>query len=218
VPATGHLDDSYAIEHFYSDVAQSELFLGCKLGQLSIEMPASGMATLAMQFMGRSRTNDTSEYFTTPTAETDSGLLAAVNGLLYVGGTQVAVLTGLSFTVNRNLTAEPAAGTNLYPGIVQGRYLVEGQFTAFFEDATFRDLFDNESEVSIVAALTESEAAAADFVTVVLPRVKVGGAAKDDGEKQLIQTLPFTALLNTAGGASVNSLRTTISIQDSLAT
>jgi hypothetical protein len=51
----------------------------------------------------------------------------------------------------------------------------------------------------------------------VLPRVKVGGADVDDGDKSLVRTLPFTALYNDAGGAGSSSEQTTISVQDSQA-
>jgi hypothetical protein len=53
-----------------------------------------------------------------------------------------------------------------------------------------------------------------------MPRVKVGGAGKDDGEKGIVQTMPFTALFDTGAGAdkgatATDSLATTLSIQDS---
>jgi hypothetical protein len=50
-------------------------------------------------------------------------------------------------------------------------------------------------QVSIVAAFTTNNNANADFMSFVMPRVKVGGASKDDGEKGLIMTMPYTALL-----------------------
>ena len=64
---------------------------------------------------------------------------------------------------------------------------------------------------------TTANTATADFIAINMSRVKVGGASKDDGEKEIIQTLPFTALLDTAGGTATteDTLKTTISIQDS---
>jgi hypothetical protein len=127
----------------------------------------------------------------------------------------VALITGMDFNVAANLSSEPVVGSNVKPEIFSGKSVVTGNMTVFFEDATFRDYFINETEVSINVAFTTSNAANADFLAISLPRVKVGGASKDDGEKGLIQTMPFTALFNTAGGAAVNTEATTISIQDS---
>jgi hypothetical protein len=65
--------------------------------------------------------------------------------------------------------------------------------------------------------LGTSPAAAAEFMAFSLPRVKFGGADKDDGDKSIVQTLPFTALENVAGGAGTSSEATTFWVQDSLA-
>jgi hypothetical protein len=47
------------------------------------------------------------------------------------------------------------------------------------------------------------------------PRAKMGGATKDDGEKGLVLTMPFTALEQDAGGTGQTAFDTTIMIQDS---
>lgn len=216
VPNSGHTDESFAIEHFYSDIAQSELFTGCKVNTCEIQLPATGLSTINMQFMGKDVTTGTSAYYTSPTAETSSGVFAAVNGYLYVGGVQVGLVTGLNFTLNGNMTAEAVVGSNVRPDIFEGRVTANGQFTAFFQDATFRDYFLNESEISLLAVLTTGNTAAADFMVFNFPRIKLGNAAKDDGEKGLVQTIPFQALKNVSGGALLANLDTTFSVQDSL--
>jgi len=216
-PTSGHTDVSFAFEHYFADITQSELFLGCKVNRLALELPPSGIATLSLDLMGKDVTAAGSAYFTTPTAETTTGVMAAVNGIVSVQGAAVAVLTGLTINVNGNMTAEPVVGANTYPDIFEGRVLVDGQFTAFFEDATYANYFRNETEVAIHAAFSDSNDADAEFVALSLPRIKVGGAGKDDGEKGLIQTLPFQALLNTAGGAATATEATTLAVQDSQA-
>lgn len=217
IPTTGHVDRSYSIEHWYADIAQSEVFSGCKVSQIDVQMPATGMATCAVAFMGKDVTPTASEYFTTPTAQTSTGALAAVNGALFVAGTKVANVTGLNFTINNNMTQEAVVGSNYSPDIFEGRVTVSGQLTAFFEDATLRNLFVNETTASLMVTLTTAGDNNADFVAVAMTKVKVGGASKDDGEKGIIQTLPFTALLDTSGGTGAATQATTISIQDSAA-
>lgn len=82
-----------------------------------------------------------------------------------------------------------------------------------------RDLFINETEAALTAVFTTANTATADFIAITMSRIKTGGASKDDGEKGIIQTIPFTALLDTAGGTAttLTTLKTTISIQDSTA-
>jgi len=220
VPSTGHLDESFSIEHYHGDLSPvlSELFTGCKLTQMDFGLPPTGMATLGMQFMGRDLVRGTAEYYTTPTAETNTGLLAAVNGALYVQGQAIALITGLNISIAANMSATPVVGSNTYPGIQEGRVVVSGEMSAYFQDATLRDYFVDETEVSLVCALTASGSATADCMSIVMPRIKVGGASKDDGEGGIIQRLPFQALRNTNGGTGISSLDTTISIQDSTVT
>lgn len=217
IPTTGHTDTSFSIEHWYSDVAQSELFTGCKIAQASIDLPPTGMATIGFDVRGKDITTATAQYYTTPTASTTSGTLAAVNGVLRVAGATVAVVTGMQITINANFTGDPVVGSNTIPNQFPGRVLVSGQLTAYFEDATFRNAFVNETEIEIIAAFTTDNTATSEFMTFVIHRAKAGGAGKDDGEKGIIQTIPFQALLNTAGGAGIKSQQTTLSVQDSLA-
>ena len=214
VPTSSHTDPSFSIEHWFSDVAQSEVFSGCKINTVSVQLPPTGIATAEFGIMGKDVTTSSSQYFTTPTAATTSGVVAAVNGAVIVNGARVANITGLNFTVNGGMTAEPVVGANSYPDIFEGRVTVSGQVTAFFEDNTYFDIFDDETEVAIACAFTTSNAKDADFVAFVFPRVKFGSADKDDGEKGIVQTLSFTALYN---GSGTTSDVTTFAIQDSLA-
>jgi len=175
------------------------------------------MVTFDADVMGQNVTTAASQYFTSPTAATTTGCLAAVNGVLRVGGSTVATLTGLSVDINSNYSGDPVVGSNTVPFLFPGRVLVSGQATAYFDSVTLRDAFLNETELDLIAAFTTGSAKDSDFLTVVLPRIKLGGAAKSDGEGGLIQTIPFQALLNTAGGTGIATEATTIAIQDSAA-
>lgn len=213
-PETAQTDDSFSIEHFHSDVTQSELFTGCKVNSVAVALPPTGMATIGIDFMGKDLTTATSAYFTTPTATTNTGILASVNGLAYALGSRQTLLTGLTINVAGNMSAEPVVGSNTYPDIFEGRVVVTGELTAFFETGALRDAFLNETEVALMFVFTTSSAKNPDFISFTMPRVKLGSATKDDGDKGLVQTLSYQALFNSAGtGAS----KTTLLIQDSAA-
>lgn len=217
IPTSGHTDKSFSIEHYYSDLVQSEVFSGCKPTSIAIGLPPTGLATIDIGFMGKDVTTASAQYFTNPTAQTTTGLLAAVNGELRVAGQSVATLTGLTLNIASNYSGDPVVGSNTVPFMFAGRVIVTGQATAYFDSVTLRDAFFNETEVEIIGAFTANNDANAPFMSFVLPRVKIGGASKNDGEGGLVQTLPFQALLNTAGGSGTTSEQTTIVIQDSAA-
>lgn len=227
IPGTGHTDKSFAIEHWFSDIAQSELFLGCKPTQCQIGLPPTGIATCNWTIAGQDFADTTakrvsgvaltSQYFTSPTVATTTSPLAAVNGLVRVGGSTLAIVTNADMTIAATFTGDPVVGSNVIPTQFPGRVLVNGNLSMYFPDATARDAFVNESELQIDLAFTSDNTGVADFITFSLPRCKYSGASKDDGEKGLVQTLPFSALYNFNGGTGVQTQQTTLQICDSQA-
>lgn len=215
-PASGHTREYYTIEHFFADVGQSELFKDCVFTGATISLPATGLATVEFPIMGLDMTTGVAEYFTAPGASPAGPVVAAVNGVLIVGGVVVANITGLTITVNGNYSVPGGVvGANVDPDIFPGPIDVSGSLTVLFVNGTLRDQFLNETEGNIVAVLTGDNTATAPFIAFNMPRTKLGGATKDDGNGGLSQTMPFTALENMAGGATATSLQTTLSIQDS---
>lgn len=214
-PQSGLVDESYTIEHWHSDISQSERFVGCKVANAQISLPATGLATVSFGFLGKDMQTGNSAYFTSPTANGDFGLTAAVNGAISINGANVANVTGLSISIDGGLQAAAAVGSNTTPGIFPGIIRVTGQAGVFFEDATVRDLFVNETIAQLSVMLTVGNAANADFISLFMGRVKFGGADKDDGTAGIVQTMPFQALLDTSGGSNQATDLTTLVIQDS---
>ena len=218
VPETAQTQDYYTVEHWFSDVAQSEVYSDIVQTNAQVKIPANGMATIDFPLVGLNVSTGTSQVLTSPTAITTGGVTAGVNGLLLVAGSPVAIVTSIDFDVNGNVAvADAVVGSLTRPDVFQGVVGATGTFSAYFTDATFRDYFINETEVSIIVALTTDSTATADFVSFTMSRVKIGGADVTDGASGLTRTFPFTALKNTAGGAAVANLATTIMVQDSLA-
>jgi hypothetical protein len=225
-PQSSHTDKSFALEHWYSDLSQSELFLGCKVAAINLSLPPTGLATIEIDVAGKDFADTTakrgavalgSQYFTSPTAATTTGLLAAVNGKVLVGGSVVANVTGMQMAIQVASTGDPVVGSNLVPFQFAGRVLVSGQMSVYFDSVTMRDAFVNETEQAVIVALTSDNTDTSDFVTFVMPRCKFGGAQKNDGEVGLVQTVPFQALLNSAGGTGIKTEKTTLLVQDSAA-
>jgi hypothetical protein len=217
VPQTGHTDKSFSLEHWYPDVPASEVFTGCKPSKISFGLPATGMATCSIDFSGKDAEGTSVQYFTSPTALTTTGIMAAVNGVVRVAGATVANITGLTIDMNAAQSGEPAVGANTVANQAAGTVVVAGQFTAVFDSIALRDAFYGETEISLLAVFTADNSAAADFIGFNIPRIKLSDASKDDGAKSIVQTIPFQALLNISGGAALASDLTTISIQDSAA-
>lgn len=216
VPTTGHTDQSFTVEEWYSDIAQSEVYTGMKVGSMAVQLPATGLTTVDFSFQGKDLgIKGTSQYFTSPTASNTNGIFAAVNGAMVVNGTPVALITSADFTVERALENATAVGSNSIAEVFTGRIRVSGNLSVYFQDAVTRGYFDNETPVSIIMALAADSTATSNFISFTIPKVKLGSFTKDDGELGLVASTSFTGLLNdvTSGGLPA----TTISIQDSAA-
>ena len=214
VPTTGHTDQSYTIEEWYGDITQSEVFTGMKVNSVAVQLPATGLTTVDVGFVGKDMAQSgTTQYFSSPTAQGTNGIFAAVNGVMLIDGAPVALVTSADFTIERATENATTVGSNSVADIFSGRIRVSGNLSVYFQDAAFRTYFDSEVPVSLVLVLTSNSNKNSDFVTFTLPKVKLGSFTKDDGELGIVAATSFQALLNevTTGGLP----STTIAIQDS---
>jgi hypothetical protein len=217
VPLTGHINNYYTIEEWYADITKSELFTDVQFNKFEISLPATGNATVSIDAIGLDRTLGAAQVLTTPTAETTTSVLSGVKGAVYLNGSIIDNATSAKITINSNRKAGDAVlGSNVSNDIVSGRVAVSGEFVAQFEDSVIQALYAAETPVSLVLVVTESDEPTAAFVAFSLGRIKLTGDTPDDGEsKQLTRTYPFTAELNSAGGAALAFDETIISVQDS---
>ncbi len=216
VPSTSFVSRKFGFEVNSTDIDMSQLYTECRVGGFTVNLPATGMGTIEVPVMGRDMevyTGGSAPFFTSPSAATTTGCIAAVNGLLRVGGSTVGVVTGLNVNLNLNPSSDAVVGQNFVPEIFLGRANVTGQMTAFLEDATLLNDFKNETEISVLAYLTTSSAVASPAMTIYLPRVKLGDAdVATSGEGGQGITLPFQAL--KADGLTAGDDATTIRIVD----
>lgn len=216
VPQTGHTNIYYTIEEWMPDIPRSIRSQDVQVGQAQVEFPGSGNITSSFSLVGLDQSANASVYFTAPTAESTTDVLASASGILLVGGTAVAVITTASVTINGN--AQPAnavVGSNLRPDIFRGKVVVSGSFSAYFDGGTISDAFLNETETSIVLVNTDGTEANADFVTFSLQRVKINSEQRDDGQTGIVGQYQFEALEYVAGGSGTAYDASTIVMQDS---
>ena len=212
-PLTGHTDQSFTVEERYVDIAQYERFVGCKVNNMSVSIPANGLATVNFGMVGKDmdRAQGTA-YFTSPTAQSNTGIFSGANGALLVNGVAVALVTSADFAIDRATENAAVVGSNSLADIFTGRITATGNLSLYFENGNTRDLFNNETEFTLVFALTSGNTATADVMTFTFPRVKLNGFDKQDGENGIIVSSPFQAFENavTTGGLYT----TTVMIQD----
>lgn len=216
VPLTSHTNDYFTVEEWYSDLTRSEKFSDVKVAQADISLPATGNATASFDFKGLGRTLSGSQVLTSPTAETTTPIMTAVNGAAYVNGTVVGNCTGAQLTISGSMNdGDAVLGSNSAIDISRGKVRVSGQFTGLFDSTTIQAFYDAETPISLILVMTDQDTATSAFITFTMGRIKITGDAPDDGEKTIVRTYPFTAELNSAGGTSLAWDQTILTIQDS---
>lgn len=198
VPKTNHTDSSFTFEEWYSDIGQSEVHTGVKVGSWSVTVPASGLVTTSFGLQGKGLAQTgTTQYFTNPAPLTTTGVVASVNGAILINGSATnACITDFSINLERGLEASQCIGSISAETIFTGSVRVTGSMTVYFEDAWLKTQFEQENVISLVLALATGSAKDADVITFVLPKVKLSSASNADAEMAVMTSLDFTALLN----------------------
>lgn len=219
IPETGHTNIYNTVEEWRPDVSISQVSTDVKVGQASVKLPGSGNAEIDFTLIGLDQLPDSaSAYFPSPAAESTSDVLSTATGVLVLNGTENVVVTNIDFTIDAQASAlDGVVGSNVRPDVQTKKVLVKGSFSAYLDSSAIHTLFRNETETTLISALTSGRTAAAEFVCFSMPRIKIQGSAPDDGEKASVRTYQFTALYQFSGGTGATSDRTTLTVQDSLA-
>lgn len=203
VPLTGHTDQSYTVEQFFADLNQSEVYTGLKPASIALSLPSTGLVTASLQFMGKDLAQTgTSQYFSSPAPVSTEGIFASVSGAVVVNGQPVALITSMDLNISRNQEAANVVGSNFAADIFVGRITATGSLSVYFQDAVFRDYFDDEAKISIIVALTTGEEKDAEAMSFTMGKVKINSGSKTDAELGLTQSMDFESLQNdvTSGG------------------
>jgi hypothetical protein len=209
-------NESFTIEQYFDSISVSRVATGVKVGGASVSIQPNAMATVDFALMGKDMATSASPYFTTPAAGSVTSVLAGNNGTIYSGGVKIATVTSLTVEITGNMESGTVVGNLLPDGtrpaadIFLGRITGTGELSAYFENDTFFTKFRDEQDLSLVFRLNGDGDQA--FI-LKFPRIKLGGASVDDKEVGgLIQTIPFTALLND--GLTNTIEQSTVVIQD----
>lgn len=217
-PTTGHTNDYYTFEEWYSDLTLSRLYTDVQVGSVEVSIPATGNATVKLGFMGLGRVKGTTQVLTTPTAETTTSIITASNGCVLLAGSKIVTGTSATIKIENGLAmGEAVIGSRVITDLVKGTIKSSGTVAALYDTETASDFFVNETAISIIVALFVDNTPTSDFVAFVVPRCKLFSDDNDDGKKQIIGTYNFTGEINSAGGAALANDQTVIGIQDSAA-
>lgn len=206
--AGGVIPAGMLIEHNHKNLATGnfDLFNGCKINNLNIELPQEGYVTASVDVIGAKETNSNTSFDGTLT-DLGHNPFSGFDATIKEGGASIATVSNISIAIAANLDGSQYTidgGGGARTGIPLGMYAVTGSFDALFEDRTLLNKAINGTESSLNIVLSHG---AADSVTFDIPElvyerkgVEVSGAA---GVKQ---SLSFTAFYaNHADAAAIKA-------------
>jgi hypothetical protein len=211
VPSTGHTTTSFTVEEWNPDVPRSNRFLGVRANSMGIELPPNARATLSFGMLGRDREASATRHFSSASTPAAAVMQTGHNGLLVVDGAVSGIVTGLSLNVTNSMEVGAAVGSNLTPDVFYGSLRASGQLSAYFDSTALDDVFDAESEISLIVRTSDDSAVGGNFMQLCLPRIKLAGGSFSTNNQSRVQSFDFTALLHP--GTNGNEA-TTLLLQD----
>lgn len=196
---------SFTFEEHELDIDGSEVFKGCRIGSMQLQMQPNGMATLTFGIVGQDMevmTGAEAPYFTNAVESTTIGL-TAVEALIRLGSTSVLDVTGINLTVNLNAAGQPVVGSSITPDVFDNLATIEGSVTALRQDVSRVQQFLNEDQLSLSLVFAENAAEPRSFCSFFLGNLTFSSATKSElgADGPRTQTLNLLVGKDERGGA-----------------
>jgi len=186
----GTTQRSLTIQRGFPEISAYSAFSGCVVNQWSVSIRPNAVVTSTFSIIGKDMGN--SQVLTGGTDKSTYAPFDSFTGTLKEGGTTIAVVTGLDFTLNNNISPLQVLMQDAAVGLAEGRANITGTLTAYFTDVSLLDKFVNETISSIEVTLTDPDG---NSLTFYFPRIKyTGGDVPVNDEGPVTISLPFTAL------------------------
>jgi hypothetical protein len=206
---TGTTVKSYSIQDAALDITQFRTFEGVMVNTMAMSLAPNSMTTATFGLMGQ----DMAQAATAPvggtyTAYSTNEPFDSFSGTITEGGSAIAILNSLDFTLNNNLNSAYVLGSAISPQMEFGMSTLEGTMTLYYQDAVLIAKFLAETESSLSVVMDDR--VAGKNYTFLMPRIKINGAAVPVGNPQSrLITVPFVALKDSSTGTQLRITRTT---------
>lgn len=201
----GIVTPTFTIEREFADINQFELFTGCAVNSLSLDIKTNAMITGSLGFVGKNVTFGTSTAATTTTPSLTHSPLDGFSGTLKEGGAPIAVVTGIKLQIDNGIDTANVLGSNTAAALVPKRINCTGTVSAYFQGMSLLQKFVDETESDL--EITLGSGGPGSYILSV-PRIKYSGgdnAANDEGPIML--NMPFQALLDADTATNVKITR-----------
>lgn len=205
---SGNVYRSFTVERYLSDLALYQQFVGVRLNSITFTIPASGLVTVNMDFIGRDAymVSD-STYSIAQQPLPQARRMVSVDAEIRIDGQTIGYATALELTINNNLAGVQVVGQDLVRNILFGQKQdITGTMTLLLVNNEAYQKFINEETVEMIVRLKDANTLtpSVSAMQFTLPRVKYMSAEVDDApDTGIALQIAFTAL--APEGSSANA-------------
>lgn len=153
----GSSPKSFSMQTWHQDKDLLFLYTGLRANTFNIEVNTSGVVSSSFGLIGNDVTTPASEIDTSPTAAPNKEPFTHIGGTFKEGGTTSGVLTGISLTVDNQMTADFALGDDKAICVSSSMVTVTGTVTAYFTSLALYNKFLNETDSSLEFTLADGD-------------------------------------------------------------
>jgi len=202
----GSTSKFFTFEDQATDIGQYRAFKGLTVNSMNVSIAPDQMVQATFNMLGRDMTQATSSVSASAPTADDGYEPYDSFGAILEGGSAIAVVTSLEFTVDNSRANVPVIGSQLSACVDYGNAVITGTMTVRYQNKALIDKFLNETMSSI--SVTVDDAANANSLQFVFPSVKYNGAAVPVANPQgRVMTLPFVAEFNESEGTNLKIVR-----------
>jgi len=204
---TGTTVKSFTAEDGALDITQYRAFTGCMVNTMQISVAPNQMTMATFGIIGKDMTQSTTPLDASLTAASGNEPFDSYSGAITEGGSAIAYVNSIDFTLNNNLNPAFVLGATTTPQMEFGQSTLEGTMTVYYQDKALIDKFLGETESSLQFVMND-RVAGKDY-TVLMPRIKINGAAVPvANQTSRLITIPFVALRDSSTGTQLRITRT----------
>jgi len=191
----GQTPKYFSIEDYAADIDQARLFTGCTMSSMAVSIAPNQMVTATFTVVGKDMTISQTEK--TQDAASGAAPFDSYSGDLSIGDVGnlngTACVTTLDFTIDNSFAPTFCVGDDSAPTLEYGRAVIEGTFSAYFEDESLVNRFLNETETALQVSVNDPTGN--NEYIFLFPRIKINSADVGvSGPESRMVEISFVAL------------------------
>ena len=185
------------------DIGQYRVFTGCAVDSWSMSIAPNQMVQATFTMVGKDQDPIAQTSIDdSPTSASTNEPFDSFSGTLKEGGSEIAIVTSLDFTLNNSLNPTFVIGSQNAPQLEYGRGEVTGTLEVYYEDSSLLGKFLNETETSL--EFTLDDGVSGNAYTFIMPRIKLNtGSVPVENEQSRMISMDFVALRDSSSATNL---------------